>query len=140
MSYRLVEGLLQDIDSRIESAGLTPVELSPSLEKLMMDANKRCKLLEARVYNWSLPAAGQGKTVFRTNSSNPTDKGRSKSDWTVVQAPSAPKPTNEPLLSEMFQTLHLQTQRKLGFTPSSPSASLVMISSWSIPHDRASSA
>lgn len=85
-----------------------------------------------RTYDLSLSAAGQGKTVFRTNSSNPTDRGRSKSDWTVVQAPSAPKPTSEPLLSELFQTLHLQTQRRLGSTPSPPSASPVMISSWSI--------
>ncbi|KAI6042703.1 hypothetical protein EDC04DRAFT_2657954 [Pisolithus marmoratus] len=109
-SWRSVMGLLQDIDSRTESAGLTPVEPSPSLEKLIMDANKKCKLLEERVYDSSLPVAVQGKTVGN-DSMNPTDKGKSRSGWTVVQdrsqAPPAPKQPSELMLPTLFPTLHL---------------------------------
>ncbi|KIK18370.1 hypothetical protein PISMIDRAFT_684264 [Pisolithus microcarpus 441] len=51
-----------------------------------MEANKKCKSLEVRVYDSSLPVAAQGKTVVGNNSMNPLDKGKSRSGWTVVQA------------------------------------------------------
>ncbi|KAI6129985.1 hypothetical protein EV401DRAFT_1926113 [Pisolithus croceorrhizus] len=147
-SWRSVMASLQDLDSKTESAGLTPVEPSPSLEKLIMEANKKCKSLEARVYDPSLPMALQGKSVVGNNSVNPSDKGKSRSGWTVVQdrppVPPAPKPTSEPPLSVLFQTLHLPNSKETWCptsyfspelskrsTPSPPpSPSPVIVPSW----------
>ncbi|KAI6147169.1 hypothetical protein BKA82DRAFT_1006846 [Pisolithus tinctorius] len=87
-----------------------------------MDVNKKCKSLEAHVYDPSLPVSAHGKMSVGNSSSNPTDKGKSKSGWTVVQdrpqASSAPKPTSELPLSELFQTFHLPSSKGAWFPPS----------------------